>query len=50
MPFTRVVRQIVIDHVLFLTYVSKIQTAVDLKQMTLPDKLRLMEALWDEVA
>ena len=25
------------------------QTAVDLKQMTLPDKLGLMEALWDDL-
>lgn len=25
------------------------QTAIDLKQMTLPDKLGLMEALWDEL-
>ena len=25
------------------------QSPVDLKQMTVPDKLRLMEALWDEL-
>ena len=25
------------------------QSPVDLKQMALPDKLRLMEALWDEL-
>ena len=25
------------------------QNPVDLKQMALPDKLRLMEALWDEL-
>ena len=25
------------------------QTTIDLKQMSLPDKLSLMEALWDEL-
>jgi hypothetical protein len=25
------------------------QTAIDLKRMTLPQKLRLMEALWEEL-
>jgi putative addiction module component (TIGR02574 family) len=30
-------------------YVPSMQTPVDLKEMSLPDKLRLMEALWDEL-
>ena len=28
---------------------SPMQPTIDLKQMTLPDKLSLMEALWDEL-
>ena len=34
---------------LFLPYSADVQATVDLKQMSLPDKLRLMEALWDEL-
>lgn len=42
-------RQITIEHDSVLVYVSSMQSPVDLKQMTLPAKLQLMEALWDEL-
>ena len=32
-----------------MLYSSPMQTTIDLKQMSLPDKLSLMEALWDEL-
>ncbi|HEY2930405.1 MAG TPA: addiction module protein [Acidobacteriota bacterium] len=38
-----------IERALVLVYASSMQSPVDLKQMTLPDKLQLMEALWDEL-
>jgi putative addiction module component (TIGR02574 family) len=48
-PLNSSVRQIAVEHAGLLVYPWAMQTEVDLKQMALPEKLRLMEALWDEL-
>lgn len=46
---SRVVRQIAIERAKFFRYRRTMQNQVDLKQMTLSEKLRLMEAIWDDL-
>ena len=42
-------RQMGVDAALAPAYIPTMQAAIELNQMTLPEKLHLMEALWDEL-